>query len=127
MKTSRPRKFGGGRSVRYDARREERGTAGSCARSWSDAAAAAVLQELQNMSKSTHRIITCVVGEVLSDAAARARFVQGLALSPFDKDNARAVLGTHAGRWDDAANPKQQKQRAKALLKPLYARQTFLP
>ena len=124
VKTRRPRKFGGGRSPRYDARREERGTTGACARSWSDAAAAAALQGLQDCSKSTHRKITCVVGEVLSDAAERERFVQGLALSPFDKNNTRAVLETHASRWDAGASAQQHKQRAKALLKPLYERRT---
>ena len=60
------------------------------------------MQELQDCSKDTHRLITCVVEEVLTDAAARERLVQGLALSAFDKGNARAVLETHAGRWDAA-------------------------
>ena len=84
---------------------------GACARSWSDAAAAAVLQELQDCSKDTHRLITCVVEEVLTDAAARERLVQGLALSTFDKGNARAVLETHVGRWDAAASAQRRKQR----------------
>ena len=47
----RPRSMAGGRSARYDERRESRGTAGSYAPGWSDAAAALTLECLHSSCK----------------------------------------------------------------------------
>ena len=49
---SRPRAEGGGRSARYDERRRARGSKTQYAAEWSDAAAAVVLQQLQNVCKA---------------------------------------------------------------------------
>ena len=94
-KPHRPRKLGSGRSPRYEERRAARAGSGALAPAWSDAAAAAVRDGLDMERDTSTTTLACVVKVLLSDARARARFVGGLQLSPFDKAGAREILDWH--------------------------------
>ena len=99
-KGQRPRAIGGGRSGRYDERRASRGTRGSCAPAWSDAAARATLDELHNSGKAAGQIIVEHILWVLSARDRINKLVSRLkgALGPHDREVATAIMREHMTR-----------------------------
>ena len=120
-KHSRPRAVGGGRSTRYEKRRTVRGGGRAYAPEWSDAAAAAVMQALQEESASPRKIAT-FCDTWLTDRGAHATFVAGLRLSPTDRSLAESVIAANAERAQNAANAEELRAVVKSFLKPLRER-----
>ena len=88
--------MGGGRLRRYDRRAHRKAGARSYAPEWSDAAAAAVLSALQ-VKSSGNRKLSLFCDTWLPTADTDAAFVQGLRLSPADRDVTSSILAVHAG------------------------------
>ena len=123
-KGQRPRAIGGGRSNRYDERRASRGTRGSCAPAWSDAAAKATLDELHNSGKAAGHMIVEHTLWVLSVRDRINKFTSRLkgALGPHDREVVTAIMREHMARVSGASTDAGRKAKAKAFLKPLRER-----
>ena len=125
-----PRSVRGGRSDRYEARREARGTQRSWAPSWSDATASAVMQMLEDaseMATGSKELKRQKVTGVLASARGTRLLVScaSTVLVPADKALVATIVQHHhnlvakcCAEGDHAAALK----RTKAFLKPLYAR-----
>ena len=117
-----PRRVGGGRSDRHDARNASQGRSRANAPEWSDAAAAAVLTALHSCARDAGRGIVAQVKRVLSETEEAERMVKGLKLSEHDRSTARAVMQFHALKMGEQQAEGWQTKKARAFLKPLRER-----
>ena len=117
-----PRRVGGGRSDRHDARNASQGYSRANAPEWSDAAAAAVLTALHSCARDAGRGIVAQVKRVLSETEEAERMVKGLKLSEHDRSTARAVMQFHALKMGEQQAEGWQTKKARAFLKPLRER-----
>ena len=95
-----PRSVRGGRSDRYEARREARGTQRSWAPSWSDATASAVMQMLEDaseMATGSKELKRQKVTDVLASAEGTRLLVScaGSVLVPADKALVATIVQHH--------------------------------
>ena len=120
-KYSNPRAVGGGRSRRYDGRAHRVGGARAYAPEWSDAAAAAVMQALQEQSAGPRKIAQhCEAW--LTAPAGHAAFTAKLRLSPADSALTRSILEFHCKKAGAATDGAGLRATVKAFLKPLRER-----
>ena len=117
-----PRRVGGGRSDRHDARNASQGYSRANAPEWSDAAAGAVLTALHSCARDAGRGIVAQVKRVLSEKEEAERMVKGLKLSEHDRSTARAIMQFHALRLGEQQAEGWQTKKARAFLKPLRER-----
>ena len=102
-----PRAVGGGRSPRYAERRAQRGTVGSRAPEWGDAAASEVLRVLSDDCLGANLLGHCI--SWLPQAEGHAKFVRRLKLSPADREKASEILGWHSAKMCAATDPSHGK------------------
>ena len=97
-KDKRPRALGGGRSARYESRREARNADRAYAPGWSDAAAAVVLEQLHAGSTMCGQKIVQYTRTVLTDPARAAEWEDRIAvhLSPADRKLVASIVRVHA-------------------------------
>ena len=117
-----PRRVGGGRSDRHDARNASQGRSCTYAPEWSDAAARAVLTALHMCARAAGTGIVAQVKRVLGDDAEVERLAKGLKLSEHDRVTARAIMRFHAVKLGEQQAEGWQTKRARAFLKPLRER-----
>ncbi|KAL1504198.1 hypothetical protein AB1Y20_010607 [Prymnesium parvum] len=121
----RPRRQGGGRSRYYEARREERGTAGQHAAEWSDAAAQSVFTALHEGSARRGVAIGRFVEDVLVGVAAgdnRFTARECREMCAADRDVATGIMRWHALLLAEAASRAARIRRVRTFLKPLRER-----
>ena len=117
--------MGGGRSARYDEGRRARGSQKQYAAEWSDASAAVMLQQLQELCGALGDSMLSGTLRVLQCDELGKRLLQGLRgkLSPHDETVAAGVLELHQGRVRAAgAEDKVLKALTMSFLKPLRER-----
>ena len=117
-----PRRVGGGRSDRHDARHASQGRSCTYAPEWSDAAARAVLTALHICARAAGTGIVAQVKRVLGDDAEVERLAKGLKLSEHDRSTARAIMRFHAVKLGEQQAEGWQTKKARAFLKPLRER-----
>ena len=124
LTTTRPRSLTGGRSARYDRRREARNADRALAPAWTDAAAAVVLKGLHvaNGDRPNHLVLT-VLG-VMRDDAALASFVHGcrLDLALPERELALAIMRSWQAKILSCDTEEKAKAKVRSFLKPLRAR-----
>ena len=119
-----PRRVGGGRSDRYDERRAQRGVGARCAREWSDAAAAAVLESvLHNSSRLGEGILQHIIN-LLSGSADLEAYVRSMPtrLGPMDRATAVSVLADYRDKLAGVTDLGVLRSKARSFLKPLRVR-----
>ena len=117
-----PRRVGGGRSDRHDARNVSQGRSCTYAPEWSDAAALAVLTALHSCARAAGTGIVAQVKRVLGDDAEVERLAKGLKLSEHDRSTVRAIMRFHAVKLGEQQAEGWQTKKARAFLKPLRER-----
>lgn len=121
----RPRRQGGGRSLYYAARREERGTVGQHAAEWSDAAAHSVFAALHEGHSREGTAICRYTEGILADVAnGDDRFVARdcLGMCTADRGVALGIMSWHAHRLGEATTREARVRRVRTFLKPLRER-----
>jgi hypothetical protein len=123
---SRPRSVGGGRSSRYEERRAAQhggrsSSSSSYAPEWSDAAAIAVMQQLQEGRRAAGERISAHVRRVLRSRASVNAVVAATKLVAHDKDTARAIMQLHMDRLH-GSDATSMQSKVDAFLKPLRER-----
>ena len=94
----KPRALGGGRSERYESRRVARKAERAYAPSWSDAAAAAVLDHLHKESAREGKQIVEYTRTMLTSAARARELREGVSgsVSPADRQLIASIIQMHA-------------------------------
>ena len=132
----KPRMVRGGRSARYDARRSERGTVHTRAPEWSDAAAEAVLQTMEESNErvtgkkevpllKVARLLGSAEGtRTLIDVASRrvGAAERPVIQSIVHRAHQKVSRCWAAGAGDAEAAKKQAVRCARSFLKPLRSR-----
>ena len=118
QKAARPRRYAGGRSERYDARRRERGATRAIAPGWSDVAAAAVLAGIEARGGGR----SAAMG-LLESSSKCQELLCSLELSSAEKAAAQEIMDLHVERYAQAESLAQRQAVAKGFLKPLRERQ----
>lgn len=114
----------GGRSVRYEERRAQRGVEQIRAPGWSDAAACMVMQSIQAAHRAAGgATLYSVVADILLSSSRLRSFLQALRLGTGDRGVAEEVLKYYAVRMRAAGSRKAQRDKvARALMNPLRRR-----
>ena len=120
---SRPRSVGGGRSSRYEERRaaQRSSSSSSYAPEWSDAAAIAVMQQLQDGRRAAGERISAHVRRLLRSRASVNAVVAATKLVAHDKDTARAIMQLYMDRLH-RSDATSMQGKVDAFLKPLRER-----
>ena len=126
---SRPRTVGGGRSSRYEERRAAQhggrsSSSSSYAPEWSDAAAIAVMQQLQEGRRAAGERISAHVRRVLGSRVSINAVVAATKLVAHDKDAAREIMQLHMDRLH-RSDATSMQGKVDAFLKPLQLRHTI--
>ena len=125
MVVSGPRSLSGGRSVRYDERRQTRPSSLAYAPTWNDPGADAVLCAIHTGASADGRSIEMFVSGLLASSSRIAGFVKDelRGISEADRALALQVLGWHSQLVKGASgDPIFLKARVRAFLKPLRDR-----
>ena len=120
----KPRALGGGRSERYESRRVARKAERAYAPSWSDAAAAAVLDHLHKESAREGKQIVEYTRTMLTSAARARELREGVSgsVSPADRQLIASIIQTHASAIAKVRGAEGIKKKVICFLKPLRER-----